>query len=1518
MRALIVATLLLGCSIPLLAQDLNTTLLEKVKANHLDSVKLLIDLGADVNYQDNNQATVLMWATYKADLEMVQYLVKHDADPKLKGAVYIDTSGSYYGNLLGIAAGEGKMDLLEYFLDSLRIPVDDREWNPTTGAKDGWTALHWAASRGQTQSCNKLLEHNANINVNQTADQSSPLLCSMHGEHYETSEFLLSMGADATLTNISGWKAMHYAARNGEIALLERILDSDPEIEAKTFPDGFTPLILAAYNNSIEACSLLLTNGAKLKEKDFNGFTALDWAKNEGFRNITKYLANPSKHSDIYLLMGWEELHIKFKKEFHQKAHSKALRLELSYVESAKREFGKSHIAYSITLNNLAMAYQTVGKYQRALPLYLEALKHHPRNEEHLYYSYQYNLASLYNLTGDYKSALLLFTEVLYFIEKNSGKTDPEYGTCLSNLAGVYLDLGLYRKGLLTYQQALKNCDHNYGKYNDKYIIRLKGEASAYFQLGSYQKAHSIYNEALKICKNTLGENHSHYGSILNGMGHVYKMTGEYERAVELYKMGLEVVKNSLGTEHPDHGVCLNNLAGMYGILGRYELALKMYQESLQNCEMNFGKAHPTYIIRLSNFADQLSSMGNYKNALLLYDEVLENSLALLGGNHPTYGIMLNSHASIYMELGNYNQALKLTLRSLQVIEKTHPREHPASMKTRNVLGILYSELGQYEKSISTYKHLLKDCENKLGKSHPDFGLYLSNMASTYLSMGLYEQSFQNCEEALMNCEKNFGRTHPVYANRLNGIANLYQLLGQYNQAIEVLQEALDICENSLGTSHPTFAIRLMALAGVYDFIGNYEASISLYEKSLAITELRLGRQHFQYGQCLNGLAIAYQQSGDFPKALSIFQEVLENLGSSLGKDHLYYATSLANLAGLYQDMERYVEAQILYEEALSILKSILGNEHPTYLIFLTNLSLLEERCGEREKAIQTSLNVNKLQLKLIQAHFDFLIDEEKTPYLRDPKDRFSANQSFSYRNSSFALQLNKIIFDNELFLKGIILNSRKDMAFQIVRTGRLEDSLLYEHWFTSKRRISTQYMMPINQRDSDLTQWESTADSIERELVKRSSVFAREQQKKEINWLQVRAQLRFDEVAIEFSHFNYYNKEWTDSTLYVAYLLKHDSEYPEMVYLFEEKELDTLTQYSHPDMLYGNRGIDELRRPSGKRVPGQLYEAIWSNLEPHLDGIETIYFAPSGKLHQVSFAALADNSGKLLSDQYNLVRLSSTGKLVVSAPEPEPSPALFMGGIDYSFDTTDQSTGDSFVQVYNPLAMAQNRGATDRSSIQYLHGSRTEVDTLFELYQSNTLPATQAWQSSASEDRVKALSGKSPKVLHIATHGFFFEDPENQHKDFGQLQGPSTFTLADDPLFRSGLLMAGANYAWEHGQNPHTKEDGILTAYEISHLDLSQTDLVVLSACETGLGDIEGSEGVYGLQRAFRMAGVDYLIMSLWQVPDAETMEFMQLFYTTWLADKSIREAFTLTQREMAKKYRAKPQKWAGFILVE
>ncbi len=259
-------------------------------------------------------------------------------------------------------------------------------------------------------------------------------------------------------------------------------------------------------------------------------------------------------------------------------------------------------------------------------------------------------------------------------------------------------------------------------------------------------------------------------------------------------------------------------------------------------------------------------------------------------------------------------------------------------------------------------------------------------------------------------------------------------------------------------------------------------------------------------------------------------------------------------------------------------------------------------------------------------------------------------------------------------------------------------------------------------------------------------------------------------------------------------------------------------------------------------------------------------------------------------------------------------------GGIEYNADTTALKEVAVAYHSSNEISRSLPDDLERSGSIQYLPGTQQEVQEIKQQANKANASVTLLSGINATEESFKALNGQSsPSVLHIATHGFFFPDPKEDKRDSIQRKFESSakvFRQSDNPLFPSGLLFAGANNAWQ-GKSINGIEDGIVTAYDVSNMYLPNTKLVVLSACETALGDIQGSEGVYGLQRAFKIAGAQNLVMSLWKVPDAETSEFMQQFYSNIFNKQSVSDAFYHAQTAMKNKYRSEPSKWAAWILV-
>ncbi len=517
-------------------------------------------------------------------------------------------------------------------------------------------------------------------------------------------------------------------------------------------------------------------------------------------------------------------------------------------------------------------------------------------------------------------------------------------------------------------------------------------------------------------------------------------------------------------------------------------------------------------------------------------------------------------------------------------------------------------------------------------------------------------------------------------------------------------------------------------------------------------------------------------------------------------------------------------------------------------------------------------------------------------------------------------------MYDNTLTNKGILLKSSTAMRAAVLGSG--DPTLIdkFEEWTGLKRQIARIYSTEKSKRYQDPKVLEDKATVIERDLVSRSQEYSSFDQTQNIKWNDVQKNLKADEAAIEFVHFDYYDKKWIDTTYYCALILRPDYEKPLMLPIFTEKELQqnisstaNTNSIDIIDKIYGKNRGSKASKIKNVSYADSLSATIWSKIDPYLNNARTVYYSPSGMLHNISFSALKYNDSLLLSDKYKLVYLASTGDLGIKKKKQakEKYRVALYGGLNYDEDfiaMREIANGYNNRPTYQRSFNNTSRG----SSWNYLKGTLEEVNSINSMYYEKDIDPELYTENKGIEESFKSLAGKkSPRIIHLATHGFFFPDPEKSKKDDLRMMGESTsFKRSDNPLMRSGLLMSGANNAWNNNKLPDGLDDGILTAYEVSGLDLFNTELVVLSACETGLGDIKGSEGVYGLQRSFKMAGVDNLIMSLWQVPDTETSEFMQLFYTNMLDGQQIGDAFRATQKVMREKY--DPYYWAAFVLIE
>ena len=1185
---------------------------------------------------------------------------------------------------------------------------------------------------------------------------------------------------------------------------------------------------------------------------------------------------------------SWIDLNNKAVTAYNEDDYNAAIEWERKALVQAEAEFGTMHSKYATTVGNLALFYKAVHNYAQAEPLY--------------------------------KQAIEIDRKVL---EEN----DPDFATDINNLAGLYRAMRNYVQAEPLYKQALEIRRKSLGEQHPVFVSSLNNLAFLYEAMGNYAQAEIFYKQVVEARRKISGTEHPDFATSLNNLAELYRILGKYPLAEPLYKQALEIDRKALGEENPEFATDLNNLAELYRAMGNYAQAEPLYLQALEIRRKKLGQEHRLFANSLNNLALLYKTMGKYTQAEPLYKQALEIDKKVLGEDHPDFGIDLNNLAGLYQAMGNYAKAEPLYLQALEIARKSLGTEHPDFAMRLNNLAALYRVMGKYAQAEPLYKQALEIRKRTLGEEHPDFAVSLNNLAELYDAMGNYARAEPLYKQALEIDRKALGEDHTGFAGDLNNLAGLYATMGNYTQAEPLYKQALEINRKIFGEEHPAFANSLNNLALLYDAMGNYVQAETLYKQALEIRKKTLGEDHPDFAVSLNNLAELYRVMGKYTQAEPLYKQSLEIRRKTLGEDHPGFATALSNLALLYGTMGNYLQAEPLYKQALEIKRKALGVEHPGFADGLSNLASVYMNTGAFAKAAALLDSCNHILLSNISRNYAFLSEDEKEKYNKTILYHLDAYNGFVYKHHTAVPSSITHCFNNMLATSSLLLKS--NIAIQHVVSASSDTALKrkYDAWIELRKTIARSYNLSVEERARqgvNTRDMEEQAHEIEKDLVKIAAVFT-STNSRHIAHATVRSALNDSEAVIEFSGFQYYNgRTWTDSVLYCAYITRKDDAAPVYVPLFEEKELMPLLA----DMVHSDRGLaidisgTDIAIADSTHVT--LYSLFWKKLEPHLKGITTIYLAPSGLLHKVSFERIKDEGGNYLLNKYNLHHILGSSEIIYlkeSKKAPKINSIALLGGARFDLDMgilqqqapkTPKTEGNEALSMHS-----MQRNSTAFSPWPYLKGTLDEVMTISKTLSASKWKTTLDTGTSATEEQLIAHTGNNtPEVLHIATHGFYLPPPKDITKT--KTRDDNIYKIATNPLLRSGIILSGANYKWVENKDIPNTENGIVTALDISNLDFSNASLVVLSACETGLGDIQSGEGVYGLQRAFRLAGVENIIISLWQVPDKETAEMMELFYSTLAKGKvSYYEAFNIAQKTMQKQYPNEPLKWAAFELV-
>jgi CHAT domain-containing protein/tetratricopeptide (TPR) repeat protein len=1078
------------------------------------------------------------------------------------------------------------------------------------------------------------------------------------------------------------------------------------------------------------------------------------------------------------------------------------------------------------------------------------------------------------------------------------GKESGPYGITCHSLGNVYYQMNKYQQAESYYNESLAIKEKVFGRPHAQYTRTLGNIAQLYETTGRLAEAEQVMKDLLAIREETLGKLHRDYIVVLGAIGGIYLKKAMLTEAVATHSQARDLAAQALGREHPEYGNTCNNLALDFVQLGRYAEAVSLYLEYVEIQRKAVGTAHPNYALGLNNLASVYESMGKLPGADSMATRSREIYGVSLGKKHLSYANACITLANIRNAMGNFTSAEALLLEALETRLALLGRQHAEYAAVLNNLGSLYRSMALYDKAESRLLEALNLREQILGKDHPALAITLFNLGLNYTEMARYADAERVLQRSLEIRGKAYGKEHELYAKSLNGLGILYVQMAQRQKARLHYLEALEIRQKVLGTDHRDYAETCNNLAILYWGSRQYDDALPLQLEAMRACGVALGKEHPQYAYMLNNLALLYDDMGRGIEAEALLLEAQALRARTIGKTHPLYASSLHNLSIHFFEARDNRKAQEYAKESMAIFKAVYGTGHEDYTQAAENLAAIMTVNGQIREAAEIYRTCFESRHRQLLQLMSFTSEQEKSEYFHWAQLQFDRYLSFYHDHPEIdAGQVYNLAFQ----VRNLSLASGQQMR-KLLEGSSPEILRQYDQWTQMRRQLAVFYAK--GSLPDYAKPLEDSAHVLEKILMRVSPSFSNEKK----DWHEIAKALKPGEAAIEFLNFRYFKGDrWTDTSYYMAVVLKQGQAAPVVMPLFEEKALLRLFQSGKSAQGF-YRGIETTNAIA--RPDSVAYQLVWRALEPVLAGTTKIFYAPSGLLHKVSFAALPISSDTLLSDRYHLSCVGSTAR-IMEGPAPgigkKDAIALY-GGVDY-----DKSASSAPEAASGPSQLPEDE--TRRNKWNFLKGTQSEVTAIAAIAKQQGFDVRTYTGTQASEEQIKTgSSSKAPVVLHMATHGFFFPDPETTPP--ANTPEASGFSRANDPLLRAGLLFAGANAAWT-GSATAKGEDGVLTAYEIANLYLPKTRLVVMSACETGLGDVRGSEGVFGLQRAVKMAGADCLVMSLWKVPDAETAEFMREFYTQIFDGKPIEAAFVNAQNALKTKYRSQPYKWAAWVLM-
>ncbi len=788
-------------------------------------------------------------------------------------------------------------------------------------------------------------------------------------------------------------------------------------------------------------------------------------------------------------------------------------------------------------------------------------------------------------------------------------------------------------------------------------------------------------------------------------------------------------------------------------------------------------------------------------------------------GNDTLLALLHDQLSRVFLNLSDYLNATKHILQARDLYKKLYGTDDKTYTSSLNTLGFTYTIQARYSEAEKVFQEARQINHRMTGGENIQYARILNNLADVYCKLNRFDQADEFYATSLRIKEKISGPFSKDYAKTLYNLANFHASLGRYDKAKKIILKGIAIFDSIADTKSTEYLKFLDNLAILTEKSGEVKEAERLYLDALKRRESTLAIKSAEYAINLSNLGKLYLEMGQATKALPYVEKAVHLTATIYGKTHPIYAGALISLATIQSKQNHNDQAKLNYEDAIRIIQKTLGKEHIENFHAQFEYAKFLRKTGNKQLAIELYQNIEKIPRLFLKRATRYLSELELNAKIEEYKSFIYEIYSFQQENPGDT-RLSALAYNTSLYFRGFIMNNLQRIRLGMDKARRLNDSR--DEVISMHRQLEIELNKPISER-VNTEKLERMISEMESQITHTLGSFSEEQT--ESNWEDIQLALSDGEAAVEFISFP--DDTHGDSIFYGTLILTKNSEAPQFISLCRESEFANVLKsnanrtadYVSSIYNFSNRGAMALGD-----TKTSLTELIWMPLQRILHDVTRIYLVPDGLLNRINLAALPTSLETLVSDSIEIIMINSTRQLVANDTKIlayAGNKCLVVGGINYDIESTNAYASRTSTPA------AEGIQTKIWNALPWAEKESNEVSKLLQTggYTVSTLKNENATDKAVLD----SLELKNTyRIIHFATHGFFNSNSnqENQTAYYGS------------GLINSGLVMSGANNV-QLGQNKIQTEDGLLSAYEISHLDLIQTELVVLSACETGLGDL-------------------------------------------------------------------------------